>query len=482
MNHQTIERLINIMNANKIKFNKQFKSVLEHGFTDEARENFFEEIIDDLDALLRHGINSEFNKSMKEAITSLVDLAVKTGEEHRRSATLERLRFEKRNCMSSLKSTKEYQPEFDLIGNLRQYVESTKDGMELLQENDRMRTSAEAENMKLCRNMLDDVLCIAEDVTDVSGTKAVECYNQVITQIHDWRVKVARSGGLYDSGAVMMLKNVVNTMHEWAKLCVSTFLHKGKIQDVYGVPTDDLTHAIESVSIRENIEMFLNHCEVYAEETARMRNDAVSEHIMDLNTQIRNLGDREKEVVRQFKAQQIHRDEAEYALQKIKEKREELQFEIDRKKIMQISYEQIKARREMLLKIETPIRQSYAIVKSNRLHIYTLFSGIDFARLVGMINNNVSTQDFTVGIQEMQRVLVSRGIIDEQGKVQTENIRQQLALVDEVKEQNSLLDSALGQEKEESGSLLDALLARDEEENAKENVSATPNKNISDIF
>jgi predicted TIM-barrel fold metal-dependent hydrolase len=79
MNHQTIERLSGIMTANKIKFNKQFTSVLEHGFTDEARETFFEETIDDLDALLRHGVNSEFNKSMKEAITALTDLAVKAG-------------------------------------------------------------------------------------------------------------------------------------------------------------------------------------------------------------------------------------------------------------------------------------------------------------------------------------------------------------------------------------------------------------------
>jgi hypothetical protein len=94
MNHQTIERLSGIMTANKIKFNKQFTSVLEHGFTDEARETFFEETIDDLDALLRHGVNSEFNKSMKEAITALTDLAVKAGEETKRSSSLERLRFD----------------------------------------------------------------------------------------------------------------------------------------------------------------------------------------------------------------------------------------------------------------------------------------------------------------------------------------------------------------------------------------------------
>ena len=203
--------------------------------------------------------------------------------------------------------------------------------------------------------------------------------------------------------------------------------------------------------------------------------------VIDLNAQIRGIGDKEKEVVRQFKEKQIHRDEAEYALQKLKENRESMQFEIERLKITQISYEQIKARREMILKIETPIRQSFAMVKNNRLHIYTLFSGIDFARLVGMINNNVSTQDFAEGIQEMQRVLVSRGIIDNQGKIQTENIRQQLALIDEFQAQNSVLDTALTQEKEETGSLLDAFLAEEEEE-IKERDMAEKARNLSDIL
>ena len=481
MNHQTIERLSEIMTANKIKFNKQFTSVLEHGFTDEARETFFEETIDDLDMLLRHGVNSEFNKSMKEAITALTDLAVKAGEEAKRSSSLERLRFDKRSYMSAIKLTKEFQPAFDLRGNLREYVETTKQGITVFGENDRMRTAAESENMRLCQDLLDEILDITDNVTDITGTKAVECYNTVILKIRDWRVKIARSGGLYDSFSVSILKDVVRIMREWSKLCVSTLFHRAKIQDVYGIPTDDLTYAIESVGIHQNIEMFLNHCDAYAQETSNMRNDMVSERVIDLNAQIRGIGDKEKEVVRKFKEKQLHREEAEYALQKLKEQKESMQFEIDRLKITQISYEQIKARREMILKIETPIRQSFAMVKNNRLHIYTLFSGIDFARLVGMINNNVSTQDFTRGIQEMQKVLVARGIIDDQGRLQTENIRQQLALVDQVREQSSMLDDALVANKEESGSLLDALLAEEDGVEDEQDVTEKT-RNISDIF
>ena len=48
MKREKIERLIKIMNSNKIKFNKEFYSVLEHGFADEASESLFIDTVDNL--------------------------------------------------------------------------------------------------------------------------------------------------------------------------------------------------------------------------------------------------------------------------------------------------------------------------------------------------------------------------------------------------------------------------------------------------
>ena len=113
MTHEKIERLIMTMMYNKIKYNKQFDVILERGFSDEAKESFFEEIVSDLETVLAKGVNGEFNKSMKETIRTLTDIAVKAGEEGRRAMSLEKLRAEKRSCMVAAKLPKDLHLDFD---------------------------------------------------------------------------------------------------------------------------------------------------------------------------------------------------------------------------------------------------------------------------------------------------------------------------------------------------------------------------------
>ena len=69
------------MISNKIKYNKQFEETLNHGFSNEEKEEFFEETLKDLADLLQRGVNGEFTKGMKDSIRSLTDVAVKAGED-----------------------------------------------------------------------------------------------------------------------------------------------------------------------------------------------------------------------------------------------------------------------------------------------------------------------------------------------------------------------------------------------------------------
>ena len=476
MNHNKIALLINAMNANKIKYNKQFSSVIEHGFTDEARESLFEEIIDDMENMVRHGINGDFNKSMKETLRQLSDIAVNLGEENRRSLTLERLRVEKRACMSAVKMTKENTLDFDLLGNTKEYLESTKDGMKVLQEAPENQTGVESLNMKTCRKLIEDIVSSLDSITDVSSIEAAKYYNDVITKIRSFRIKIARSGGLYDTDSVDLLKNVQSIIREWSKLC-TTHIRYAKIQDIYGIPSDDLSKAIESVSIRQNVEMFLNRCEAYAKETATMRNNGTMEKIMASRARIREIEKQEQDVVARFKSGALEREDAEYELQHLKDQKDYIQYDIDRMNVDMVSREDISLRREMISKIERPIRASYNHVKNNRLHVHALFSGMDFARLVGMVDNNLSQHEFAMGIEEMQNALVTRGVIDSQGRLLMDNIKQKLDLVDQVTAQQ-LPNLDIGNEQKES-SLLDMMLEKDA---AKENESVRSkeeqNKNI----
>ena len=479
MNRANIERLILVMKENKIKYSKEFNNILEHGFTDEARESFFKETAQDLEDVLRHGVNSGFNKTMKETAHALVELCVKAGEEGHRAPSLDRLRFEKKNFLATIKMTKEYKPEYALCDNVKEYAETAKVGMDVLKSSQDAQTSVEAGNMKACRKLLDNIIAAVDDVFDISSERAAEKYNAVITKLRTWRMKLAKSGGLYDSASVALLEDVLRIIKDWATLSEATVIRHAKIQDVYGIPEDDLTQAIQSVSIRQNIDMFLARCDAYANETKDMRNNGVIDKIMAERAKLRDIEKDEMEIVKKFKAGELYREDAEYELQRLKEQKDYIQFSIGRLESDKVSFEKIAMRREMISKIEKPIRTSFNYVKDNRLHIYTLFSGMDFSRLIGMLNNNVSTQEFAIGIQEMQKVLIARGIVDEQGRVLMDNIKQQLDLVDEMNAQNRMasgLDSLTTES--ESTSLLDALLAKD----AGSDEPSKNDKNLLDIM
>ena len=125
------------------------------------------------------------------------------------------------------------------------------------------------------------------------------------------------------------------------------------------------------------------------------------------------------------------------------------------------------------------------MVSDNRLHIYTIFNGMDFSRLISIINSTCSTAEFNEGIEAMQRSLLSKGYINEQGNVQMKAIEDSLAQVNsmlnftpESEEEEDLIGAKLGNgDKDDNEDLLGALLEKDEQSQER-----TRTNNIDDIM
>ena len=75
----------------------------------------------------------------------------------------------------------------------------------------------------------------------------------------------------------------------------------------------------------------------------------------------------------------------------------------------------------------------------------------------------------------MQRTLVTRGVIDQQGRVLFDNIKKKLAAVDQMNAQQ--LDRLTPQKEEEEGSLLDQLLGANSNKSSESLLSNDENKN-----
>ena len=477
MSRETVARLTAAMDANRIKYSKQFSTAIQRGFPDETRASLFNEITGDIDQLLRHGINSEFTKDMKKSIEHLTDIAVKLGEDNRRSLTYERLRIEKRECMDNVKTSRQFRPAFSMCDNVRDYLESAKEGMRVMQNPSETQTGVEAANMKTCRKIIDEIIVSLENVMDVSSMQAAEHYNEVVSQIRSWRIKLARSNGMYDATSVDMLRGIQRTVRQWSTLCKPTLIH-AKPQDCYEIPVDDLAQAVLSVSIRQNVEMFLNRCDIYAKETASMRDNGSSDKLRECRTRLGDIERRKQDIVSRFKSGALSREDAEYDLQDLKDQEDYIKYDMERIKADVVSREEVTRRRELIRKIEKPIRRLYNMVKNNRLHIYAIFAQVDCSKLVSIINNNASSNEVAEGIAQLQETMVKSGIMNTNGDLNIRKIEERLAEVDQMNEELREANLPVEEEKEE-GSLLDALLSLD---NTTEEKQESEQTLLSDIL
>ena len=145
-------------------------------------------------------------------------------------------------------------------------------------------------------------------------------------------------------------------------------------------------------------------------------------------------------------------------MRRLKNTKEDINFKIRRLGNNKIARKDMLRRRDMIEKIERPIRSCYSMVSNNRLHIHAIFNGMDFSRLVSIINNTCSPEEFDEGVETMQRSLLSKGYINEQGNVQMNAIEERLAQVD------GMLNVNLEPEKqEEEEDLLGAMLGNKED-------------------
>lgn len=474
MKQDKIERLITVMKANKIKYDKKFESILDCGFSSEAQEAFFEETVTDLEGILQQGVNGEFNKSMRDTVTKLSSVAVKAGDDHRGSSVnMEKLRTEKEKYLTALKAPREVTMNFDLRQNAKQYIQSTRDGMEVLKDSSTAQNVQEKAHMKSCMQILNDTEAAVDRAIDVTSPAAASKYNELILNLNTWRTNLAKSGGLYNLATVASLRAVADAAEGWSSLVVAG-KKTVKEGEFYEIPEDSLTQVVQSEAIRQNVQSFLSRCDAYYQETKDLGDvGRVKEGIRAQRERLKDCQKQKMDIVAQFKNGEISRSEAEFELQEIKFAEEDANFEIKRLEDNRVSFEAITARKTMIVRLEHPIKSCYNMVKNNRLHIHALFNGMDFSRLISIVNNNCTPEEFNAGVEEMQRSLLTRGYINQQGELQMNNIQERLNQVDsmlngekqqEKQEQTSLLDALLGNEGEKQttgGSLLDELLGQE---------------------
>ncbi len=421
MSQAKVERAVEIMNANKLHFHKNFPKIYGIGHNDDAMENLCTDILNEIEKILIAGVNYGFSANMKKSLLELTTIAQKTCSDGFVKVRIDGLYTKKNACLAAL-SLPSSTGAPDLRENLKAYVASSRAGMDVLKNDSFNRSRAELGYETSCEKLLEDIKRTADTVIDFSGAEAVEKYNNIITKLRTWRTSVARSGGFYDANTLSPLREILRETRAWSDLC-RTPAKKADEQDILPLPDDDLTRVIESETTRQSVEMFFRRCDDYVYAVYEMSNTGVADKVRELRASIADARGELQKVENDRNRGRISQSDYEYYNKRIQNDIDMMEFDLSRIQLDDYSRNELQLRREMISRIEQPIRSSYNHVKSNRIHVHSLFSGMDFSRIIALLNNNLNANEMEAGIADIQNTLVARGFIDRQGNVLLENIR-----------------------------------------------------------
>ena len=421
MSQAKIDRAVEIMKANKLHFHKNFPKIYGIGFNDDAMEYLFDDILQEIERILIAGVNCGFSANMKKCLLELTTIAQKTCSDGFVKIKIDGLYTKKNSCLAAL-AMPEGAGSADLRDSFKAYVTTACEGMEVLKNDSVSRTRTELGYEASCEKLLEDIKKATDNIIDFSSPEAVEKYNVAVTKLRAWRTSVARSGGFYDSATVSPLRDVLRETKAWGELC-RTPAKKADAADILPLPEDDLTRVIESESTRQSVEMFFRRCDDYVYAVYEMSNTGVAERVRSLRAELAEARGEMQKVENDRNRGRISQNDYEYYMKRIQNDIDMMEFDLSRIQLDDYSRRELQLRREMISRIEQPIRSSYNHVKSNRIHVHNLFANMDFSRIIALLNNNVGASEMEEGIADIQNTLVARGFIDRQGNVLLENIK-----------------------------------------------------------
>lgn len=454
-----ISRLTRVMRENRLKFNKRFERVVDHGFSDVASESFFGEVVDDIERILGYGINNGISGSVKKTVSALTVLAVKSGEDDLSVAKLEKLRGKRRVVLNALRMEGKERTNVHLIKNLDGYIDSTLEGMKYLKELNPRSDLAALTNVRKCKALLEETKQLLGGVIDRCSENALISYNTALSALHESRRQLARSNGFYDSRLIERLSTVRDTVKGWSKQYLAV---KGKPKEkVYQLPFDDMDRLLKSRELVADIGLFLRDCDRFSEKITKRYDNPTREAVKKLQARLDEIGAKEQAVVASYRNGEITAEQAEEALEPLTQERETVEFEMERLEDQWAPSAEIARMRKLLLCVERPIRRTYNYIQENPLQIYAVFSELPFGEIIAALNNNLSEQEFEEAVHHLMELLIARGVMEDARAKELETLERGLAAAEQVK-------SGVQKPREKTTSRLDTLLNREQSNTEEE--------------
>lgn len=234
-----LERLLDILDENKVKYPKKFKNIEINGYDSNRCERFADEIRESIERLLAKGINNGFDSNIKNAIYELADMAGDMSK-YNIVLKLDDMQDKKQQITKKFRLDKGEDSMADIKGEIIAYINNSIFGANMLIAGD-----ISDYNKSILMNsveMLEELRFIVEDTMDNSSEEAAHrakyVYGDPTYALCAWRESVAR-GMIYD-GLNKHLDEARVEAIKWTELTKEVSKRKRAKEENIKIYTDDM--------------------------------------------------------------------------------------------------------------------------------------------------------------------------------------------------------------------------------------------------
>ncbi|MDE6605474.1 MAG: hypothetical protein K2K85_05605 [Clostridia bacterium] len=234
-----LERLLDILDENKVKYPKKFKNIELNGYDSNRCERFADEIRESIEWLLAKGINNGFDSNIKNAIYELADMA---GDMSKYNVVLklDDMQDKKQQIIKKFRLDKGEDNMADIKGEIIAYIDNSIFGANMLINGE--ISDYNKSILMTSVEMLEELRFIVEDAMDNSSEDAAHrakyVYGDPTYALCAWRESVAR-GMIYD-GLNKHLDEARFEAVKWTELTKEVSKRKRAKEENIKLYTDDM--------------------------------------------------------------------------------------------------------------------------------------------------------------------------------------------------------------------------------------------------
>ena len=400
----TLERLLDVLDDNKVKYPKKFKDIEINGYDSNRCERFSDEIRENIQDLLARGINYGFDSNIKSAIYELADMAAEMSK-YNAALKLDDFKDKKQQITRKFKYDVGENNMADIKGEILQYIDNSIFGANMLISGD-----VSDYNKSILMNsveMLEELRFIVEDTLDNSSEDAAHrakyVYGDPTYALCAWRESVAR-GMIYD-GLNKHLEEAGMEAVKWTELTKEVSKRKrAKESDIRLYREDMFSKMVKRDEVKEKGDAFFSKLKTF-ERQFEIQNDTY-ERISEINTDIQEIQGKIAELIDKMDSGELLEEEALLQIEMLEEDEELKKTERDSYraslKMIAGTISGMKRLLQQFKRLEL-IFNMYQRVEPNMF--YAMFSNIDFNTFLDVLTYGASETQIVTALSYYEIVM-----------------------------------------------------------------------------